>query len=89
MRVPNRDHYCECKEGVMRWVTKKGYLIIRRYESDPFKKNIVTDAKTQDDRDWDAYIQEKREALNDELYDPLSFNDGTSVKVWDDNARGE
>lgn len=88
IRVPHRDHYCECKIGVMRWVTKKGFLVIRRFESDPFQKNVTTDAKTENERDWDAFISEKREAMDDELYDPIVFDDGTSTEAWKQRAMG-
>lgn len=88
IRVPHPDHYCTCKEGVLRWVTKKDKLVIRRFESDPFKKNVQTDARTEDEKDWDAFITEKREAMNDEFWDPLVFNDGESVSEWAKRAAG-
>jgi hypothetical protein len=72
----------------MRWVTKKDFLVIRRFESNPFKKNVQTDAKKEDERDWDAFISEKREAMDDELYDPIVFDDGSSTQQWNKKHRG-
>lgn len=88
MRVPHRDHVCTCKEGVMRWVTKKDVLVIRRFESNPFNKTVTTDAKSEDERDWDAFISEKREAMNDEFYDPIRFNTGEGASDWAKKAAG-
>jgi hypothetical protein len=72
----------------MRWVTKKDYLVIRRFESNPFAATVTTDAKSEDERDWDAFITEKREAMNDELYDPITFTNGQGASEWARKAAG-
>lgn len=82
MRDPHPDDICRCKDGVMRWVTKSQRVIIRRFTSSPFAGAVKTDSLDQDDRDWNAFIAEKREALDDEHYDALQFHDGTSVTDW-------
>lgn len=86
MRIPHPDDLCQCKQGVLRWVTKEGRVIIRRFESSPFKGSVKTDAQTEDERDWNAFISEKREQLNDPTWDPVQFSDGTSITDWTNNA---
>ena len=78
-RIPHDDHFCDCANGVMRWVTKDGRLIVRRYLSNPFKSEVRTDAVSQDERDWNEFLSHKREMLNNPEYDPISFSDGTST----------
>lgn len=75
IKDPHPDDYCECKVGVLRWVTKAGQVIIRRFESDPFKGSVQTDAESQDEKDWNSYISEKREELNDPHWDPIKIVD--------------
>lgn len=82
VRVPHPDDLCRCKEGNMQWVTRDGKVLRRRFTSSPFASKVITDSHTQDDRDWNAFVTEKREALNDENWDPLQFHDGTSVTNW-------
>lgn len=73
MRVPHPDDYCECKVGVMRWVTKEERVIIRRFLSNPFKGHVQTDAVSEDERDWNAFVTEKREQFNNPDWDPISI----------------
>lgn len=75
IREPHPDDFCDCKNGVMRWITKEGRLIVRRYQSSPFTNNIMTDAETEDERDWNAYVREKREQFDDPTYDPVRIVD--------------
>ena len=82
MRDPHPDDFCQCKEGVLRWRTKEGRVIIRQFKSSPFKSNIMTDAVSEDERDWNSFVKEKREQFNDPSYDPLKFTDGGSVTDW-------
>ena len=74
-KVPHRDDYCECKKGVLRWVTQKDQLIIRRFQSNPFGGKVTTDAESQDEKDWNQYVAEKREELNDPHWDPIRIYD--------------
>lgn len=87
IRDPKPDDFCDCKNGVMRWVTKKGQLIIRRYTSNPFAAEVTTDTESTDDRDWGSYVAEQRELLNDEFYDPIVFDEGGSTYDWQRKAR--
>jgi len=70
-RIPHSDDYCDCTRGVMRWVTKEGRLVVRRYMSDPFGAMVKTDTVSKDEEDWNAYLNEKREELNDPTFNPI------------------
>lgn len=70
-RIPHTDDFCDCRNGVMRWMTKEGQLIVRRYGSNPYKAEVKTDAVTADEHDWNAYLNERREKLNDPTWNPV------------------
>jgi len=79
MRDPHPDDLCQCKTGVLRWVTKEQRVIIRRFKSSPFGGQIKTDTQDQADHDWNAYLNEKRNQIGDPNYDPVQFADGSST----------
>lgn len=76
------DCYCDCRNGILRHRTQDGRLIVRHFLSDPFGGKVSTDAETEDERDWNAFVAEKREYLNDPNWDPLEFADGGSTDAW-------
>lgn len=57
----------------MQVVTMKGQFIQRKFTSDPFAGKVQTDAETQDERDWNQFVKEKREMLNDPTWDPVTI----------------
>lgn len=69
------DDYCDCTRGILRWRAKDGRLIVSPYKSDPFKTKIITETKTQDEKDWEAYVHDLREKLDNPNYDPISIDD--------------
>lgn len=72
---------CRCAEGIMQYRLQNGRLMVRKFMSDPFGGKVVTDAETQDERDWSAYITEQRERMDDPDWDPIVFDDdGTPVR---------
>lgn len=81
-RSHDPDDYCRCTEGILQIVTKDGRFIQRKFQSSPFATKVYTDAETEDERDWNAYLNEKREQLDDPNFDPLRFDDGSSVAEW-------
>lgn len=95
MQVPDpydRDDYCRCAEGVLQYRVqsgpKRGLLVIRRFKSSPYGGSIKTDAISKDESDWMAYLDEQRERLNDEAWDPIQFEDGSSTSDRARRARG-
>jgi hypothetical protein len=74
-RHPHNDHFCDCVNGVMRWVTKDGRTIVRRYMSNPYKGQVKTDAVSEDEQDWNAYLYERREHFNDPDFNPVKIEE--------------
>lgn len=78
----DREQYCDCRNGILRHRLQSGKLITKKFMSNPYGGRVLTDAVSQDEQDWNQFIHEKREQLNDENWDPIQFNDGTSVSAW-------
>ncbi|HJS83543.1 MAG TPA: hypothetical protein VJ742_11990 [Nitrososphaera sp.] len=62
-------------------------MVIKKFLSDPFAGKVHTDAESQDERDWNSFINEKREQLDDPDWDPIKFTDGTASSTWLDSWR--
>lgn len=67
------DDYCDCKNGVLRWKTQQGKLVHVRFKSNPFKAKVKYEKKSQDERDWDSYIKDMREKMDDPNFNPISI----------------
>ena len=70
---PDPDDFCQCTEGVLRWRAKDGRLLVSQYRTDPFKTKIMSARKTQDEAEYDAYVKDLREKLDNPNFDPISF----------------
>ncbi len=82
------DDTCRCVEGVLQIRLKRGDLVKRRFNSNPFAAEVKTDAISEDERDWNAYIDEQRELRDDPFFDGLQFDDGSGgVTDWMNNVR--
>jgi len=68
---PDPDDFCSCTQGILRWRAKDGRLIISKYKTNPFKTKIITESKTQDEKDWESYVWDLREKLDNPNYDPI------------------
>lgn len=82
------DDQCRCTEGVLQYRTKWGLFIKRRFNSNPFKGRVTTDAISEDERDWNSYITEQRELTGNATWDPVQFTDGSSTTDWTQRNRG-
>ena len=60
---PHDDDFCDCKNGVLRWRTRVGKLILVRFKTNPFKGKVKYVKKTEDERDWDSYVTDMREKM--------------------------
>lgn len=58
----------------------KGWLIRRRFNTSPFAGTVKTDVETKDEQQWNAYVDDMREMLNDESWDPVTYEDGSSTR---------
>lgn len=86
---PRPEVFCDCANGVLRHQTQTGRIIIRTFKSNPFKTaGIQVDTETEDERDWNEYLRQAREILDDPYWDPIRFNDGTSTDSWTKEQRG-
>jgi hypothetical protein len=66
---------------------KSGRLIRRRFATNPFKGKVTTEKITQDESEWNSWIKEKREQLDDPSFDPVTFANGQSTYDWMQRAR--
>jgi hypothetical protein len=82
------DDRCRCKEGILQVRTQKGQLVQAKMPSDPFAGVVKHDPRTQDESDWQAYLDQQRERLNDPYWDPVAFEDGSSTNDWTEQQRG-
>lgn len=82
------DDMCRCKEGILQFRLQDGRMVKRRFNSNPFAGKVITDAETEDERDWNSFLAEKREKLNNEHWDPIQFTDGSSTDSWLRKNRG-
>lgn len=74
LRIPSDDDdFCDCKNGVLRWRTQEGRLVITRFKTNPFKNEVKYIKETEDERDWDAYVKDMREKLNDPNWNPITI----------------
>jgi len=70
---PHPDDFCQCTEGVLRWRTQEGRVIITRFRSDPFAGEVKYQKKSEDERDWDSYVADMREKMNDPNWNPITI----------------
>lgn len=76
------DDRCRCTEGIMQYLLKNGKLLQKRFPSNPFESRMRAEVESEEERDYNASIQEMRERTGIEDYDPVRFNDGTSTYDW-------
>lgn len=70
---PDQDDYCDCRNGVLRWKTKSGRIVMTRFKSNPFAGSVQIEQKTEDERDWDSYVGDMREKMNDPNWNPITI----------------
>lgn len=70
---PHPDDYCDCKNGILRWRTQEGKIVHVRFKSNPFKGKVKYEKKSQDERDWDAYVKDMREKMDDPNFNPITI----------------
>jgi hypothetical protein len=70
---------CRCTEGILQLRLKSGRFVQVRYQHDPFAGRVRFEGETEDERDWNNYIQLEREWRDDEHFDPVRYLDGTST----------
>ena len=81
------DDQCRCKEGVFQFRLQNGRLIQKRYSQDPFQNTVKYEPYTEDERDWDSYVNSQRERFDDPNWDPVTIQ-GKSTTDWVRKRRG-
>lgn len=80
-----RDPYdfhnrCRCSQGIMQITLKNGRKITTKYPGNPYKSGKVTaEGLSEDEKEWSAYINNMREKMDDENWDPIQYSDGSST----------
>lgn len=69
---PNQEDFCDCKNGILRWKTQEGRLILTRFKTNPFKGEVKYEKKSEDERDWDSYVSDMREKMDDPNFNPIT-----------------
>lgn len=69
------EDFCDCRNGVLRWRTQTGKLIMTRFNSNPYKGQVKYEKKSEDERDWDSYVNDMREKMNDPNWNPITIID--------------
>jgi len=69
------EDYCDCKNGILRWRTQQGRLIITPFKSNPFKGTVKYEKKSEDERDWDSYVKDMRNKMGDPNWNPVTIYD--------------
>lgn len=72
---PDLDNYCDCKNGVLRWKTQQGKRVMVRFKSNPFKGKVTYEKRDQDEADWDSYVRDMRERLDNPNWNPITITD--------------
>ncbi len=67
------DDFCDCKNGVLRWKTKNGKILMTRFKANPFKGQVKYQKKSEDERDWDSYVADMRNKMGDPNWNPISI----------------
>lgn len=70
---PHSEDFCDCKNGVLRWKTQQGKVIMTRFKTNPFKGEVKYEKKSEDERDWDSYVNDMREKMNDPNWNPITI----------------
>ena len=74
---PHPMDVCYCTRGILRWVSKQGHVITKKYPDNPFQGDIKVHTESEDERDWKRYLTEQREKLDDPNWDPIDIYDSS------------
>ena len=81
------DDFCLCTQGVLRYRHQSGQLIIRRFDRNPFAGSIIQNLKTQDEADFEAYVDDLRERFDNPNLSPIQMvDDHGNVSAYDESS---
>lgn len=70
---PHSEDFCDCRNGVLRWRTKEGRILMTRFKSNPYAGSVTYEKKSEDERDWESYLKDMREKMNDPDWNPITI----------------
>lgn len=73
--VPHPDDFCDCKNGVLNFVRYDGQRVQVKYKTNPFKGEVLMNQKTEDEADYDAYLNDLREKYDDPNLNPVQVTE--------------
>ena len=47
-------------------------MIQVRFKSNPFKGQVKYEKKSEDERDWDSYVKDMQEKMDDSNFNPIT-----------------
>lgn len=68
------DDFCKCAQGILRYRTKQGVLVEGPLPGNPFEGSMISEPNSEDERDWERYVDEQRERFDDPYFDPIHFD---------------
>ena len=68
---PDHEDYCDCKNGNLRWKTQQGRLIMTKFTTNPFRGQVKYEKQSEDERDWDSYVSDMREKMDNPYFNPI------------------
>lgn len=72
---PHPLDICYCTQGILRWVSKKGQIITKKFPNNPFEGDVKVHTESKDEQDWKMWLREQRERLNDPNWEPMNIYD--------------
>lgn len=76
------DDKCRCREGIFQFRTSKGHFVQVKLNRNPFGGEVKFEGNTPEEQEWNRYVREQRERLDNENWDPVVYDDGTSTTDW-------
>lgn len=70
---PHPEDFCDCRNGTLRWKTQTGKVIITKFRSNPYAGSVTYEKKSEDERDWESYLKDMREKMNDPDWNPMTI----------------
>jgi hypothetical protein len=48
---------------------------VTRFKTNPFKGEVKYEKKSEDERDWDSYVKDMREKMDDPTFNPIAITE--------------
>ena len=68
---PHEDDQCRCAEGVLQYVKSTGEFKQVRFKHNPFNVRVKQIEESEDERDFERYVDEKKKKYDMETFQPI------------------